>query len=113
MDGNKELFESLLESVTDYIKTNVELIKLKALDKASDGISSLISHSVVLVFVVTFLLFLNVGLAFWLGELLGSAYIGFFAVGVFYGLMCLIIRLFFHKRIKRLVSDYLIKHVLK
>jgi len=113
MESNKELFESLLEKVTEYGKTNFELIKLKVLDKASDVVSSLIPHSVVFVFIASCLLFINLGLALWLGEILDNVYYGFFVIAAFYGITGLVIRLFMYKLIKRIVCDYIIKQMLK
>jgi len=113
MEDFAQLVESLLERITCYVKTNAELVKLKVLDKASDVVSSLIPHTVVFVLVLSSLFFLNVGLALWLGEILGNLCFGFFVVAAFYGLIGLCIRLFFHKRMKRFISDYIIKQALK
>ena len=110
MEDNAKLIESLLERVTDYGKTTFELVKLKALDKTSDVVSSFIPHSVVFVLIALFMLFVNLGLAFWFGEILGKTFYGFFAVAAFYGLIGLIIHLFMHKWLKKLVSNYIIKH---
>jgi hypothetical protein len=49
MEENKKLIESLLEKATEYGKTSFELVKLKALDKTSDVVSSFIPHSVVFI----------------------------------------------------------------
>ncbi|MGB8491641.1 MAG: hypothetical protein WCE64_11350 [Bacteroidales bacterium] len=76
MEDNAKLIESLFERATDYSKTSFELIKLKALDKTSEAVSSLIPHSVVFVIFAVFILFLNLGLAFWLGEILGKTFYG-------------------------------------
>ncbi len=65
MEDNAKLIESLLEKATEYAKASYELVKLKALDKTSDIVSSFIPHSVVFALIVSFLLFLNLGLAFW------------------------------------------------
>ena len=113
MESNKELFESLFEKVTEYGKTNFELLKLRVLDKASDVVSSLIPHTVVFVLIFSCLFFISLGLAFWLGEILGNVYFGFFVVAAFYGIIGLFMRLFFYKLIKRAVCDYIIKQVLK
>jgi len=113
MEDNSNLFESLLDRATEYGKTSFELVKLKALDKTTDIVSSLIPFSVVLILITTFLLFLNLGIAFWLGELLGKIFYGFFAVAAFYILTGILIHFFLHKWIKRLVGDYFIKRVLK
>jgi fatty acid desaturase len=113
MDDNSELLESLLDRATEYGKTSYELVKLKALDKSADIISSLIPHSVVFVLIASFLLFFNLGLAFWLGELLGRVFYGFFLVAAFYVFAGIIIHFFMHKWLKRLVSNYFIQQVLK
>lgn len=113
MDDNSELLESLLDRATEYGKTSYELVKLKALDKSADIVSSLIPHSVVFVLIASFLLFFNLGLAFWLGELLGRVFYGFFVVAAFYVLTAIIIHFFMHNWLKRLVSNYFIQQVLK
>jgi hypothetical protein len=42
LEENANLLESLLEKTADYGKTSFELLKLKALDKSSDIISTII-----------------------------------------------------------------------
>jgi hypothetical protein len=113
MEDKNNLLDSLLESATDYGLTSFELIKLKALDKSTDIVSSLIPYSVFILLISSFLLFLNLGIAFWLGELLGKLYYGFFLVAGFYILAGLIIRFFLYNWIKRLIGDYFVKHMLK
>ena len=106
------MFESLLERASDYGKTSYELVKLKAVDKTSDVVSSFIPHSVVFVLIASFMLFLNLGIAFWLGDLLGKLFYGFFVVAAFYVITGIVIHFFMHKWLKRLVSDYFIKQFL-
>jgi len=59
------------------------------------------------------MLFVNLGLALWLGEILGKTFYGFLVVAAFYGIIGMIIHFFMHKWLKKLVSDYIIKHMLK
>jgi Putative Actinobacterial Holin-X, holin superfamily III len=113
MEDNAKLIESLLERAVEYGKTSFELAKLKALDKTSDVISTLIPQTIILVLVASFILFLNLGLAFWLGEILGKTYFGFFVVGAFYGVIAIILRLFMYKWLKKHFCNYIIKEVLK
>ena len=113
MEDNTKSVESLLESAVDYGKTSYELAKLKTLEKTSDVASSLIPHSIVFVLFASFMLFANFGLAFWLGEILGNNYYGFFVVAAFYVITGLVLHFFFHKRIKNLIWNYIIKQVLK
>jgi hypothetical protein len=113
MEDKTNLLDSLLESATDYGITSFELIKLKALDKSTDIISSLIPLSFFILLIASFLLFLNLGIAFWLGELLGKLFYGFFLVAGFYILAGIIIRFFLYKWIKKLVGNYFVKQMLK
>ena len=113
MEDNSKLLETLLDRATDYGKTSFELLKLKTLDKTTDAISSVIPHSVVFVLIASFMLFLNLGLALWLGEILGKMFYGFFVVAGFYAVTAIVIHFFMHKWFKRLLSDYFIKRMLK
>ena len=113
MEDNNKLLESLLEKATDFGKTSFELVKLKTLDKSTDIVSSLVPNSIVFVLIVTFMLFLNLGLALWLGDILGKIFYGFFVVAAFYILAGIVIHFFMHKWIKKLVGNYFIKLMLK
>ena len=105
--------ESLLESAAGYGITSYELVKLKTINKTSDVISSLIPHAVVFLILMSFLLFLNLGVAFWLGEIFGSLFYGFFVVAAFYGIIGLVLHFFMHERIKKKISNYIVKQALK
>ena len=112
MEDNTKLIESLLEKATEYSKTSYELVKLKALDKASDGISSFVPHSLVFILVGSFLFFLNLGFAFWIGEILGKIYYGFFVIAAFYAVIGFILHFFMHNWLKRSLCNYIIKQML-
>jgi fatty acid desaturase len=113
MEDNAKLIKSLLEKVTEYGKTSLELAKLRALDKTSDVVSSLLPQLFIILLIATFMLLLSVGLAVWLGEILGKIYFGFFLVAAFYGLAGIIIHFFMHKWLKKMVRNNFIKQVLK
>jgi hypothetical protein len=113
MEDKSKSIESLLERAVDYGKTSYEIVKLKTLDKTSDIVSTIIPHSIVFVLFASFLLFINFGLAIWLGEVLGKTYFGFLVVAAFYLITGLIVHFFFHKRIKNLVWNYIVKQMLK
>lgn len=113
MEDNAKLIESLLEKAADYGKASYELVKLKALDKTSDVVSSFIPHSIVFVIITSFLLFLNLGIAFWLGEILGGIFLGFFVVAAFYAVAGIVMHFFMHEWLKKVVCNYFIKQVLK
>lgn len=105
-------FETLLERAEDYTKTSIELIKLKAVDKISDGASSAASKVAAMFFFVFFFLMLSVGIALLLGDLLGKAWYGFMAVAGLYGILFAV--LFFIKQnwLKKMVGNSIIKSML-
>ncbi|HAN17128.1 MAG: hypothetical protein A2X13_06415 [Bacteroidetes bacterium GWC2_33_15] len=113
MEKNTKLIESLYEKTADYGKVSFELIKLKAIDKTSDIVSSFVPRSIVFVFIASFILLINLGLSFWLGEILGEISYGFFVVAAFYGFVGIIIHQFMHKWIKKHIRNYIIKLLLK
>ena len=51
IEDHSKMIESLMGRAAEYGKTSFELVKLKALDKMADVVSSLIPHSVVIIFV--------------------------------------------------------------
>ena len=113
MEENNKLLESLLEKATEFGKTSLELAKLKTIDKTTDVVSSVVPHSAVVIMISSFMLFLNLGIAFWLGEVFGKIFYGFFAVAAFYIIVGLIVQIFMHEWIKKLIYNYLIKQLLK
>lgn len=112
MDEQSSLIESLIEKGEQYGKTTIELLKLKTLDKSADVASNLVSWLIVVIFAVLFFLILNIGVALWLGELLGKSYYGFFAVSGFYALLAIVFALFRKQFIKDPVNDSIISQVL-
>ena len=107
------MIETLLKKISEYGKASYELEKLKAIDKTSDVLSSQLAHAVVIVLFLTFMLFLNLGLAVWLGQILGEIYFGLFAIAGFYAITGFLIHLFMHRWLKRIFGDMFIKQILK
>jgi len=113
MESNAKLIEGLLEKISDYGVTSFELAKLKALDATTDKVSTFIPHLFVFIVVVAFILFTNLGIAFWIGDMLGKIYFGFLVVAGFYGITGIIVHYFMHKWLKKIIWDYLIRILLK
>lgn len=113
MEDNVNMFEALYEKAIDYAKTTFELNKLKAIEKTADVVSSFIPHTIVFVIISFFVLSLNFGLAFWIGDVLGNVAFGFFIVAGFYCLAGVITHFFFHERLKRYFGNYFLKLLFK
>jgi hypothetical protein len=113
MEEKATLIESLFEKAEAYIKTNIELIKLKAIDKLSDLMSTIASMLILFVMACMLFILINIGLALWIGQMLGGSYYGFFIVALFYLLVMLILFFAHGYIIKRPISNSLILHFLK
>ncbi|HBX50082.1 MAG TPA: hypothetical protein DEH02_03330 [Bacteroidales bacterium] len=113
MEKEIPILKTLLEKASDYGKTSYELVKLKALDKASGIISSYIMNTVVFMLLGLVLLFFSFGIAIWLGDILGKLFYGFFAVTSFYALVAIVLHFIFHKIIKKRIRNSIIKNALK
>jgi hypothetical protein len=113
MEEKENILEPLWERAEDYGKTSLELLKLKSIDKTSDVVSTILPYAVVIVLTIIFLVFLNLGIAFWLGAIWKSAFLGFFAVAAFYGLCGIIVHYFLHDKIKERIRNTIIQLLLK
>lgn len=112
MEDNTMLVETLLVKATNYGKTSFKLVKLNALDKTTDVVSSIIPHLIVLIIASTSILFINLALALWIGELIGDVFYGFLLVGAFYALVALVFHFLLRNKLKSIIGDYIIKLVL-
>ena len=112
IETQPNMIELLVERAFDYGKISLELAKFKAVDKTSNVVSSALSKVVIYFFVFSFLLFISLGSALWIGELLGKNYYGFLVIAAVYGLIGIIIWVFMYRWIKNCVRNSLIKRLL-
>ncbi|MEQ8812821.1 MAG: hypothetical protein RIE59_27360 [Imperialibacter sp.] len=113
METVRNSFETLFERLEAYGKTTIELSKLKSLEMSTVVASSLLSRLAVILVFSTSTLVLSIGVALWLGELLGRTYYGFFVVAGFYLFAGIIFHFYLHQWINRPVSTLIIKQALQ
>src|SRR6476620_10605725 len=111
--GIADNVESLFESIKAYGKTNVDLLKMKAADKSAEVISTLAAGIAFAIIMLLFVAILSVGIALWLGELMGKSYYGFFALGGLYLIIGLIFYSSKEKWCKTPVADIIVKKLFK
>jgi hypothetical protein len=104
--------EVLVEKAGDYSKTSLELCKLTAIDKFADLLSSLAVRLIVYSVVVLAVLIVNIGIALWLGELLGKTYFGFFIIAACYAILALVLHTFRLLWIKYPINNAIIAKLL-
>jgi hypothetical protein len=104
--------ESLLEKGGEYGKTSYGLVKLHIVGNTAHLGSRLITQLVIKAFFLFSILFGNLGIALWIGDMLGKSFYGFFMLAAFYGLVALILHCLVQKWMKRILNDYLIRKML-
>ena len=104
--------KSLLEKTHDYVETRIDLVKLKTIDKSSDVISSVAVSVAILLGVLFFIGMMSIGLAIYLGHVLGKLHYGFFIVGGLYAIIILILYAARHRWIKTPVYNGIVKKIL-
>ena len=112
MENKTTIFEPLFESVQAYGKTSYELYKLKAVEKTSGITSSFFSRAIAVCVLLLFVLMASIGVAFWLGDLLGKTHNGFLCVAGFYGITGSVIYFFLHNWIKKRIRNSIISKML-
>jgi hypothetical protein len=112
MENHTSSVQTLFEKAGDYLETKMELLKLQAVNTTSDVTSSIVSRFPLLLIISLVILLLNVGIAMWIGDLLGKMYYGFFLISGFYILVAILLYVFRKKWIKEPVHDRLIKKML-
>jgi len=113
METPEGLIKSMLESAETYTKTTIELSKLKLLETTIRLATSFIPKMSVIFMMLLFTLVFNIGIALWIGELLGQSYIGFFIVAGFYFIAGIVLHFFLYKWVKKPISDFIIEQALQ
>lgn len=113
MNEDPSLIDTLFKRVTEFSMTYIELLKLKTIHKSTEVVSSVLPDLVVSILLFVFLLFINLGLAFWIGDLLGRIYQGFLIVAAFYLILGFIFHFFMRGWLKKTISDYFVKRIFK
>jgi Putative Actinobacterial Holin-X, holin superfamily III len=112
MENQPNTFGSLFENAGNYLETSVELLKLQVVNKSSQITASVVSGITILLIIIFGIFILNIGVAIWVGDLLGKMYLGFFVVAGFYILLALLLLLFRKPWLKGPVSTMIIKKML-
>lgn len=113
MKNNAADIEILFGIAEDCSKTSLELFKLQAIEKSAGVFSALASRIVVIILVALFTLCLNIGLAMWIGEILGKIYYGFFIIAGFYSFVATIVFLYRKLWIEEPLRDTIIDKMME
>jgi hypothetical protein len=111
MESKTIACDSLLVKIENYGKTSIELLKLKSVNKFSSIASSIVNKLIIGSAGILTFLCLTIGLGFWVGELLGKVYLGFFAIAGAYLFICLVL-FALQRQMKNRIKDRIIIQLL-
>lgn len=97
--------KGLSDNTQDYVATSAEYYKLNAFKYSMKALTGIATLSIRGVFVLIFLMFFSVGIAFLIGEHMENSSSGFFIVGGFYFLIFILIVAFGKKPLEQLVIE--------
>lgn len=108
-----DTIKSLIDKSKDYLETQIELTKMKTVDRSADILSSVIVIISLIFLGSLFIIFISIALALMIGQWLGATHYGFLIMGGFYALLLLVIYLRRGKWIKTPIANGLIHKMLK
>ncbi|NMH28920.1 phage holin family protein [Flavobacterium silvaticum] len=113
MQDKIEIVKDLAQKAEEFAKTNIELYKLKAIDKGTDVFSSVASAIIISLIFVFFVTMISFGIALWIGESLGHLYYGFLIVAGFYLLIGIILIVTKESFLENFLNDYIVRLIFK
>jgi hypothetical protein len=113
MESPVDEVASLFEMAEEYGKTTVELYRLKFVETASIVTISIIARVSVVIMVSSSILVLSIGIALFLGELLGKSYYGFFIVAGCYFVIGVVMHFFLRTWIRKPISESIMDQTLQ
>jgi hypothetical protein len=107
------IIQELIDKAEQYAKTNVQLYRLKAIDKVTDVFSSVAAGIVISVILIFFVIILSIGASLWLGDLLGKPCYGFFVIAGMYAVIAIILMSMRRSLLETFFNDYIVKLIFR
>ena len=111
MDEQKFSFSGSFQKSKEYVDTQIELIKLKAIAKSSRILGAVVLDVTKVILTLIIVFFFSLALGFYLGELMGSYALGFLTTGAIFLVILLVIRAL-EPRLEQIFMDLTIRKVL-
>lgn len=105
--------DNLTEDLSGYVEARVELLKLEVREEVAKALTRVMVLGVIVLLGILFIVFLSIGLAFYINQYFEEKYTGFFLVGGFYLILLLLsfgIRKQLFHSLERLLTHHLKHH---
>ncbi len=111
MESNPTNVEELFQKLKEYAEVQLDLLKLKSINKVSGFMSSVVTMIILIALFSTVVLCITIGAALLIGRWVGSGYGGFFIVAGIYLITGLVIYSMRGKLIKSKISNKLVEEL--
>ncbi|MFO8087815.1 MAG: hypothetical protein R6T91_08480 [Bacteroidales bacterium] len=101
----------MLKKLENYISSRILLLKIEGTEKLSDTLAVIFKKIILLMFLGSFVLFLSIALALWLGELFESYIIGFLLLAGIHFLLLIILFIFRKPLLERTIKDEIVQTI--
>lgn len=105
--------QQIFRHVENYISTSVELYKLKAYQKVAQITTTVLTSVLIGLFCMLFLIFVSIGLALYLGEVMGRMHYGFMIVAGIYLVLSIIVYALSKKVLKDKINTMIVRKIFK
>jgi hypothetical protein len=112
MANSNTPIETLAEKAENYGKITAKLVTLQFIQKIADIASTLLMKILLTLVLAMFILSINIGLALWMGALLGKNYCGFFVIAGVYLLLLIVLYNIRGKYIKTPIQTIIITEMI-
>ena len=111
MEEEKSNTETWIDGAENFIETYRDLMTVRIVSHASNGASFGILGIITLLLLLCIMLFLGLGAAWWVGEVLANRMVGFFIVGGAYLVLLTTLLLMARKVIIPAIRNIIIKNI--
>jgi len=110
MEEEKFSFADTFLKGKEYVDTQIDLLKMRALARGSRVLGSVVLDLTKILLILFVLFFVSLALGFFLGELLGSNALGFLLTGVLFFAVLATVRLF-EPKLEARFTDWVVRKV--
>lgn len=98
--------ESLIESLTGYLESRVELVKLEIREDVSRLLAKSIVYAALMLFAFLFLIFFSIGLAQYINTFFEAGFAGYWIVALIYAITFFVLLLFREDLLKNFEKQF-------
>ncbi len=108
-----ENINNIIDEAKEYTKAKIELTKLEATEKLSEGMAKSVSFLIIGAFIILFLFIFSIFLALLIGDQMKNHLYGFGIVSLTYIFIISILFFFRHKLLKSPIQNSIIRQLFK